>query len=126
MLIIRRDQIVSLDSAAEKRYCQRLQHHLRAEFARSGTGLGHEVILNRILQSVRQARACGLRTGLGVLAYVRLALAAGPAFNTDPQIREFLVGGNPDDRIHRLFRRTAESQHTSPEGRASGSSETRV
>jgi hypothetical protein len=116
VLIIRQEQIASLDSTAEKRYCEELRQYLGARFSQSLRRLDEAVLLDRISVSVRTARTYGVRTGEGVLAYVRLALAAGPAFNTDPQVRMFLAqpSGNPDERVHRLFTRIVTSLQTTP------------
>jgi hypothetical protein len=117
MLTIRQDQLVSLDKAMEKRYCEDLRKLFREKFPQLVGRLDDAVLLDRVSAGVRQARAYGASTGEGILAYVGLSLAAGPEFNSNPKIRFFLElpGSDPDQRIHRLFKRVLETLQRIPD-----------
>jgi hypothetical protein len=68
-------------------------------------------LLDKIATAAQNARAYGVRTGEGILAYVGLSIAAGPRFHDDPKIRSFLElkSDQPDVKIRWLFTRVIET-----------------
>jgi hypothetical protein len=111
MLTIRQEQVASLDDAMERRYCEELRTLLRTKFPQLVGRLEGAVLLDRIAVSVQQARSYGVRSGEGILAYVGLSLAAGPSFDTNPKVRDFLALSCDDSesKVHWLFKRVVDT-----------------
>jgi len=110
-VIIRAEQVALMEEVALKRYHEQLRKLLRERFPQLVSRLDDPMLLQRIALGVRQARGLGVRTGEGILAYVGLSIAAGPAFNTDPKIRYFfeLPGRDPDSKVRWLFKRVVQT-----------------
>jgi hypothetical protein len=108
-MIIRSEQLATLDEAMQKRYHEELQRLLREQFPQLVHRLDDRTLLDRIATGVQKAQSYRVCTDEGILGYVGLSLAAGPAFNNDAKIRHFLeLPGDPDSKIRWLFNRVVE------------------
>src|SRR6266851_5597528 len=116
MLTITQKQLAYFDEVAQKRYYEDLRKLLRESFPQLVSRFDNSALLDRIAAGVERARAYGILTGTGILAYVGLSLAAGPAFNSDPKIRHFLElpGNDPDRKVQWLFLRVVETLRHGP------------
>jgi hypothetical protein len=110
-MVIRPEQMASMDEAMQNRYHEELRKLLREQSPDLVAKLDDATLLERIAAAVGRARGYGVQTGEGILAYVGLSLAAGAKFDDDPKIQPFLrrPGEDPDAKIHWLFTRILES-----------------
>jgi hypothetical protein len=109
-MIIRPDQLASMDESLHARYYEELRQFFREKFPELVRRFEDPALLERIAQGDRHADSYGIQTDNGVVAYIGLSLAAGPAFHTDPNISGFLgmPGNDPDAKIEWLFKRVVE------------------
>lgn len=109
-MIIRTEQIASMEQAMQRRYHEQLRRVLRQRFPQLVARLDDRGLLDRIADGVKSAQAYGIVTGEGTLAFVGLCIAAGPTFRNDPKIRHFfeVPGDNPDGKVEWLFKRVVE------------------
>jgi hypothetical protein len=110
-MVIRSEQLKRMDEAMQQRYHEELRKLLRDQFPQLVARLHDRALLDKIATAAHGARAYGVRTGEGILAYVGLSIAAGPQFPNDPNIRSFLELQNdePDAKIRWLFMRVIET-----------------
>jgi hypothetical protein len=110
-MIIRSEQLARMDEALQKRYHDELRKVLCEQSPQLTARLDDRALLDRIAAAAQKARSYGVRTGEGILAYVGLSIAAGPAFHDDPKISSFLKlqGDDPDVKVRWLFTRVVES-----------------
>lgn len=110
-MLIRPEQMASMDEAMQKRYHEELRKLLREQSPDLVATLDDATLLERIAAAEEKARAYGVKTGEGILAYVGLSLTAGARFDEDPKIQPFLrrPGEDPDAKIHWLFTRILET-----------------
>ena len=106
-MIIRSEQLAKIDEALQKQYHETLRRLLRDRFPQLVDRFDDHTLLDRIGKAVPQARSYGITSGEGILAYLGMSLAAGPAFHADPQICAFLSlkGRDPDSRVRWMFER---------------------
>jgi hypothetical protein len=106
-MLIRKEQMDALESAGQERYLHRLRSYLRLHVPGLVAHIDDAVLLERIRAAVPQARAAGIRSDEGVLAFVALAIAAGPGFFQHPSIRKFFAGqaDDPERKIRWLYQR---------------------
>ena len=106
-MVIRSEQLARLDEALQSQYQETLRKLLRDQFPQLVARFDDRTLLDRIGKAVPQARSYGVRSGDGILAYVGMSLAAGPAFHEDPKICRFLEiqGSDPDLKIRWMFDR---------------------
>jgi hypothetical protein len=110
-MIIRSEQLATFDDVMQQRYCDELRKLLREKFPQLVQRLDDQMLFDRIVAAVKSARAFGVRTGEGILGYVGLAIAAGPAFNQNVKVRRFFEYPGDDDvdqRVRWLFTRVTE------------------
>jgi hypothetical protein len=88
----------------------------RTEFPQLVAQLDDAILLDRISQAVRWALQYKLSTGEALVAYVGMALAAGPAFNGDAKVRHYmeLPGHTPDEKVRIMFKRYLDALHPPP------------
>lgn len=105
MMTIRSDQMAHMDDAMQRRYHEQLRKLLREESPELTARFDDPTLLDRIAVAVPKARAYGIRTDEGIVAYVGLSLAAGPSFHDDPTIHHFLESKNddPDLKIRWMY-----------------------
>jgi hypothetical protein len=110
-MVIRPEQMAAMDGAMQKRYHEELRTFLREHSPQLVAKLDDAALLSRIAPAAQKAREYGIRTGEGVLAYVGLAIAAGPGIHDDPKIRVFLEQdpGSPDAKVEWLYINVLES-----------------
>ncbi len=115
-MIIRSEQLAHFNQALQARYYEQIRKLLREKSPQLVSRLDDRALLESISVSVPRARTYGIGTGRGILAYVGLAIAAGPAFHVDTKIRYFLElpGDDPDVKIRWLFKKVAESLQRIP------------
>lgn len=106
-MIIRSEQLALIDESMQRQYSEKLRTFLREQSAQLVVRLDDNTLYDWIAAAVRKARIYGVRTDEGMLAYVCLSVAAGPAFHDDPKIRHFLdlPSDDPDVKVCWLFER---------------------
>jgi hypothetical protein len=107
MFKIRTEQIDAITRVQDAEYHRRLAHYYRLRVPRLVKRLSDEELERRIAKSVKSARAYGVRSDLGIMRYVGLALAAGPSFDQDPAVHRFMTnpGTDPDSKVRWLLER---------------------
>ena len=110
-MIIRSEQLARMDDAQQRQYHEELRKLLTEQFPQLTAGFDDAELIARIATATPRARAYGIRTNDGMLAYVGLSIAAGPTFHDDPKIRRFLELKNddPDVKIRWMLNRVVES-----------------
>lgn len=121
-MIIRSEQLRQMDAALQRQYHEELRTLLREQFPQLSGRFDDATLMARIKEATSKARAYGINTDQGMLAYVGLSIAAGPSFHEDPKIRGFLELKNddPDVKINWLFNRIVESLQQIMKKSASG------
>ena len=110
-MVIRSEQLTRMDEAMQQRYHEELRKLLREQAPQLVARFDDRTLFDKIATAAHNARAYGVRTGEGILAYVGLSIAAGPRFHNDPNIRNFLElkSDEPDAKIRWLFTRVMET-----------------
>ena len=110
-MVIRSEQLACMDEAMQKLYHEELRKLLREQSPQLTARFDDRKLLDRIASAVPKARALGVRTGEGIVAYVGLSIAAGPSFNDDTKVRQFLElkSDDPDLKVRWLFKRVLET-----------------
>ena len=101
---IRKEQMDTLDKAAQVDFHHRLITFLRDELPEETVELSDGALLEQIVQSEERALTFGIETELGITQFVILTLTLGPNFDDDPAIRACLKesGSSPDERLNSL------------------------
>lgn len=104
MLRIRQEQLVQMEEAGEQEYHDQLMRFYRRNTPQLVSHFDDVELRQRVADATRKARRWGVRTGEGILQFVGLALAAGPAFDEEPKVRHFLTlpDSPPDHKVRRL------------------------
>lgn len=107
MLTIRDEQISAFEQAGQERYLLQMLAYLRAQVPGLVVRLNDATLLSRIGAAVPRARVIGIRSDEGVMAFVALAIAAGPNFLEEARIRKFLDSraDDPELKIRWLYQR---------------------
>jgi hypothetical protein len=109
-LIIRREQVDSIQQAMDARYHEEVRTLFREQFPQLVGRLDDRALTERIAAGSKDAARLGLKTREGFLAYLALSFCAGPAFNRSDEVRRFLelADGDRDVRIRWLLTRALE------------------
>jgi hypothetical protein len=110
MFTIRSDQIRRMEASFHEEYAQKIQSYLKQAAPELTFGYKPDDLHERIVTAAARARALGLTTAEGVIGFVGLALAAGPAFEQDGQVHRFLTlpGHDADSKVRWLFQRVVQ------------------
>jgi hypothetical protein len=110
-VVIRSEQLAALDKSFQNQYHKDVRNFLRENFPELVARLDSRTLLERVETAAPKARSYGIRTTEGVLAYIGLSIAAGPAFHTNPKICSFLESkaDDPDLKIRWMFQRVVEN-----------------
>ena len=104
---LRREQFSKIDQLLGVRYQKDLAAFYRTKFPQLVARLDGSALEARIRSAIAHSDALGVKTAAGRVAYVGLALSAGPRFETNETVIRFvtLEGGDPDANVEWLFRR---------------------
>jgi hypothetical protein len=105
IVIVRTTQIAAIDHALSLSYEKRLATYLRSRAPQFMRRFSNDELQQRISVAWPQARAFGLSSSNAIAQFVGLAIAAGPAFDRDPAVRNFMMmpGSAPDAKMQRLL-----------------------
>jgi hypothetical protein len=104
-MIVRPEQFSKMKRAMSARYYDELRRFFREQSPQLVERLDDSTLLDWIEKADRAADEYGFEKDESRVAYIGLALTAGPAFHSDPQIRAYLQmpGGTPDGKIEWLY-----------------------
>ena len=101
---IRSEQLRQLDEAAGVEFHRRLAAFLRRELPDATGGLSDGELLRLVEESERRAARHGITSERGVAQFACLTFAAGPRFDQEPPIRDYLAGGgDPEEKLEALI-----------------------
>jgi hypothetical protein len=105
MLRIRREQMEQLEEARAQQYVRDLARFFRSRIPQMVRHVDDRELETRVRTAIDQARAWGMSGEDGIMQYVGLYLAAGPAFGNGPAVCHFLShpGATPEVKVRRLF-----------------------
>jgi hypothetical protein len=109
-MIIRSQQVQKLDDSTQAQYHEQLRLFYRQNYPDLVSRYDDATLLQKIAEADRRAETYKLETDEGYVAYIGLALAAGPQFHTDPKITAYMEspGKDPDAKVEWLFNRVSE------------------
>ena len=96
MLTIRKDQIGAFNLKAEHEFHLSIKDYLHAEMPVVIEGQTDDQVLARIAQAERNAAAHGIEDLVPLVQYICLALALGPEFELDTDVRAYLSRSDID------------------------------
>jgi hypothetical protein len=104
-MVIRAKQMEAIERARDLEYQQQLMAFYRDRAPQFTNRFSDAELRNRIAEAVPRARAFGLTSAEGIMQYVGLALASGPAFDEDPQVHKLMTlpGSTPEVKLKRLL-----------------------
>lgn len=102
-----RSQLSALDDARHQRYVEQLCAFFRTHFVQWVQRFDDLALRGRVEQALAQAQRYGFQADESWVAFVGMALAAGPSFDTSARVAEFLAapGADPDANVQWLFER---------------------
>jgi hypothetical protein len=118
MIEIRPEQYDNFEACSAAKYHQDLADFFRTKSPEAVEDMEDDALVERVSALVGLSQSYGIETPEGALAYVSLGLAAGPSFDTDSNVDNFLrmPGASPDIKIRELLRRVANKCNSSANG----------
>jgi len=118
MITIRPEQFERFEKASSDAYHRDLSEFFRNNCPELVERMDDATLNERTAILVGLSRSFGITSPEGTAAYVALGLAAGPSFDTEPSVCNFLrmPGAPPDIKIRVLFARTAGKPESSANG----------
>lgn len=105
MLTIREEQITQMNQQRAATYHKQLASFYRQRVPVLVDRFTDEELYARVAVAARKARHWNIESADGILQFVGLSLAAGPMFDEDPKVQEFLSlpGRAVEHKIRRLL-----------------------
>ncbi len=103
-MIIREEQMNTLDEEAQAKFHRRLIVFLREEIPDETAEFTDDALMERILQSEDRASTYGIITEQGISQFVLLTFMVGPDFDEVPEVNAYLTepSNEPDERLNQL------------------------
>ncbi len=109
MLIIREEQLKTIDEARELEYCREIVIVLERKCPELIANIDKSILTKLVCNSVKQGRLYGIKSRKAILSFVGLSIAAGKNFHSNNVIRKFFENErivSPDVKVEWLFRRS--------------------
>ena len=105
MLTIREEQITQMNQLRAATYHNQLADFYRRRVPALVDRFSDEELYARVALATKKARHWNIESADGILQFVGLSLAAGPMFDEDPKVHEFLSlpGAAVEHKIRRLL-----------------------
>jgi hypothetical protein len=116
MFTIRKQQVERMQEAMREDYYDRLCRYFRANLPDFVARFDDKQLRKRVAEAVPVARSFGIHSGVGIVKYVGLSLAAGPEFHQLPKVRQFLTlpGRDPERLVHQLLEQVTKDLQARP------------